>query len=65
MQRSLTPVLAFFPLAGAAPVAAESSSDDDDSRQRLSLPGFEVSIEVPAGWQVEPQLGGASGVSSA
>lgn len=42
---------------GAASAAEEPAGSNAETTQRLTLPGFEVSIEVPAAWQVEPLIG--------
>ena len=58
-MRTVVGVLASLALAsGGAVVAAEEPQDQaSEVTQYLSLPGFEVSIEVPATWQVEPLIG--------
>lgn len=58
MRRWLTSVLAICLCAGAGPVLAEEAADRDDSRQELSLVGYEASVSVPAHWEVEPVVSG-------
>ena len=44
-------------IGSTATTAEDSSGRGDDATRQLNLPGFEVSLEVPADWSVEPLIG--------
>ena len=58
MRTVVSTIIGLVVLCGAPAVVAEDVPEPaDEGTQRLSLPGFDVSIAVPAAWQVEPLIG--------